>query len=98
MGRQAWEAAADVSDRAALLRMADEAEAAAGPIDILVNNAGTIRRRAAVEHSFDDWTVVLRTNLDSAFVLAQRFGRGMVERGEGKIKPHKLAVSYTPYT
>ena len=86
LGRRAWEVSADVSDRSAALRMADDAEAAAGgEIDILVNNAGTIRRKAAVEHSLDDWDAVLRTNLDSVFVLSQRIGRTMVARGQGKI-------------
>jgi 2-dehydro-3-deoxy-D-gluconate 5-dehydrogenase len=86
LGRRAWQVSADISDRAAVLRLADEAESAAGgSIDILVNNAGTIKRRAAVEHSFDDWNAVLRTNLDSVFVLSQRIGRTMVERGQGKI-------------
>ena len=86
LGRRAWYLTADVSDRDAVLRLADDAESAvSGPIDILVNNAGTIRRQAAVEHSFDDWSAVLRTNLDSVFVLSQRIGRTMVERRQGKI-------------
>ncbi|MEO6526211.1 MAG: 2-dehydro-3-deoxy-D-gluconate 5-dehydrogenase KduD [Gemmatimonadaceae bacterium] len=86
LGRRAWEVAADVADRDALLHLADRAESAAGgAIDILVNNAGTIKRKAAVEHTFDDWDTVIRTNLDSVFVLSQRIGRTMVERGAGKI-------------
>lgn len=85
LGREAWELAADLSDPAAAERLAAEAEAAAGPIDILVNNAGLIRRTPAVDHSFEDWNAVLRTNLDAVFLLSQRIGRGMVERGAGKI-------------
>ena len=85
LGREAWEVAADVADRDALRAMADEAERLAGEIDVLVNNAGTIRRHAAVDHAADDWDLVLRTNLDSVFLLSQRFGRGMVARGRGKI-------------
>lgn len=84
-GRQAWQVEADLADRAAVLAMADEAERLAGRIDVLVNNGGTIRRHPAAEHSLDDWDLVLRTNLDSVFLLSQRFGRGMVERGAGKI-------------
>jgi 2-deoxy-D-gluconate 3-dehydrogenase len=86
LGRRAWEFAADVSDRDATLRLADEAErVTGGEIDNLVNNAGTIKRRAAVDHTLDDWDAVLRTNLDSVFVLSQRIGRTMVARGRGKI-------------
>jgi 2-deoxy-D-gluconate 3-dehydrogenase len=84
-GRHAWQVEADHADRASVLAMADEAERLAGRIDILVNNAGTIRRHPAEEFPLDDWDAVIRTNLDSVFVLSQRFGRGMVERGAGKI-------------
>lgn len=84
-GREAWQVEADLADRAAVLAMADEAEQLAGPIDILVNNGGTIRRHPAAGHPLEDWDLVLRTNLDSVFLLSQRFGRGMVERGAGKI-------------
>ena len=85
LGRAAWALGGDLSSREAVAALADSAEHAAGPIDILVNNAGTIRRRAAVEHPLEDWDHVLRTNLDSAFILSQRLGRRMIERGSGKI-------------
>jgi len=84
-GREGWSVVADIADRDAVLAMADDAERQAGRIDILVNNAGTIRRSPAVEHSLEDWDAVLRTNLDSVFVLSQRLGREMVKRGSGKI-------------
>jgi len=84
-GRSAWQLAADLSDRGAILRLAGEVERDVGEIDILVNNAGTIRRAPATEYSLDDWDLVLRTNLDSVFMLSQQFGRRMVERGRGKI-------------
>ena len=84
-GREAWQVEADLADRAAVLAMADEAERLAGPIDVLVNNGGTIRRHPAAGHPVEEWDLVLRTNLDSVFLLSQRVGRGMVERGRGKI-------------
>ena len=84
-GREAWQVEADLADRAATLAMADEAERLAGRIDVLVNNGGTIRRHPAVDHPLEEWDLVLRTNLDSVFLLSQRVGRGMVERGAGKI-------------
>ena len=85
VGKSAWEVHADLSDREAVLAMADEAERAAGRIDILVNNAGTIRRQPALEYSEKDWDDVLRPNLDATFFLAQRLGRSMVARRAGKI-------------
>jgi 2-deoxy-D-gluconate 3-dehydrogenase len=54
-------------------------------VDVLVNNAGTIRRAPAVDHSLEDWSLVLRTNLDAVFLLSQQIGRGMIARGSGKI-------------
>lgn len=84
LGREAWAVGADLSVRDAALALADSAEQH-GTIDILVNNAGTIRRTPAVDHSMDDWELVIRTNLDAAWQLSQRIGRGMVARGHGKI-------------
>ena len=96
LGRDAWELAADFSERGQVERLADDAETllagrsgeggrGGNGIGILVNNAGTIRRAPAVDYSLQDWDHVLRTNLDSTFVLCQRFGRSMVARHKGKI-------------
>jgi 2-deoxy-D-gluconate 3-dehydrogenase len=84
-GRQAWQVEADLADRNAVLRMADDAVSQAGRIDILINNGGTIRRHPAAEYPMEAWDAVLRTNLDSVFLLSQRLGAGMIERGSGKI-------------
>jgi len=85
LGRKAWTASADLSDRQAVLRMAEESQQRAGAIDILVNNGGTIARQPAVEYSDNEWDRVMETNLDSVWFLSQYFGRGMVERRSGKI-------------
>lgn len=84
-GRQAWTVSADLADRDAVRRMGDEAERIAGSIDVLVNAGGTIARHLASEFPEDEWDRVLRTNLDATWLLSQRFGRAMVERGSGKI-------------
>ncbi|MBB4639698.1 2-dehydro-3-deoxy-D-gluconate 5-dehydrogenase KduD [Longimicrobium terrae] len=84
-GRQAWQVEADLADRDAVLAMADDAVSQAGRIDILINNGGTIRRHPAAEYPMEAWDAVLRTNLDSVFLLSQRLGAGMIERGSGKI-------------
>ncbi len=54
-------------------------------IDILVNNAGTILRKPAAEHPDEYWDEVIETNLNSQFMIAREVGKGMVERGSGKI-------------
>jgi 2-deoxy-D-gluconate 3-dehydrogenase len=74
----------DLADRAAVADLAGRLTADR-PVDILVNNAGTIRRAPAAQHSDADWDHVLAVNLTSQFVLAREVGRGMLERGSGKI-------------
>ena len=54
-------------------------------IDILVNNAGVIYREPAVDYNEQEWMRVIDVNLNSVFILSQEIGKGMVERGSGKI-------------
>jgi 2-deoxy-D-gluconate 3-dehydrogenase len=75
----------DLSDRSATAGLVATLAAAARPVDILVNNAGTIRRAPAVDHDDRDWDEVLEVDLSAPFVLARGIGRGMVERGRGKV-------------
>ena len=70
----------------------DEAEAAVaeiesevGPIDILVNNAGIIRRIPLLEMPLDEWELVIRTDLTSAFIMSRAVAKKMVTRNGGKI-------------
>ncbi len=76
---------ADLMDRAATLRLFDEAVEAMGKVDILVNNAGIIRRAPAVDHEDLDWDEVLEVNLTAVFRLCRAAGAKMVARGHGKI-------------
>lgn len=85
LGKRAWTVGADLATPSNAAALAVEAEQIAGSIDILVNNAGTIRRHPAVSYPLDDWDLVIRTNLDSTWVLSQAAGRQMVARGSGKI-------------
>ena len=75
----------DLSDRGSVREFAAELDGLERPIDILVNNAGTIVRVPAALHSDEDWDAVIQTNLSSPFVLARELGRGMLQRGSGKI-------------
>jgi len=83
MGRDAWTFHADLADRVAVGAMAAEVERQLSSLDILVNNAGDIARHPAEKFPIDDWDRVLRTNLDAVWLLSQRFGARMVERGSG---------------
>ena len=42
-----------------------------GKIDILVNNAGCNVRKPALDITWDDWNLVLDTNLRGTFFVAQ---------------------------
>ena len=56
-----------------------------GRLDILVNNAGLNRRTPALEHSAEDWHLVLNVDLHSVWMLCQAAGQHMAVRGSGKI-------------
>jgi gluconate 5-dehydrogenase len=75
----------DVVDAAAAEAAVAAIESEVGAIDILVNNAGMTRRGAFHELPLADWQAVLRTNIDSAFVVGQAVARRMVPRGRGRI-------------
>jgi gluconate 5-dehydrogenase len=75
----------DVTDAASVDAGVARIEAEWGTPDILVNNAGMQRRAPVLDFSVADWDELVATNLTSAFLVSQRIGRGMVERGSGKI-------------
>ncbi len=56
-----------------------------GQVDILVNNAGITRDAVLRKMSYEDWDLVLRTNLYSMFNVTKQVIDGMVERGWGRI-------------
>ncbi|MFC2008507.1 SDR family NAD(P)-dependent oxidoreductase [Chloroflexota bacterium] len=75
----------DFSDRQALYAFIGRVKAENPPLDILVNNAGTIRRNPALQHSNDDWDLVLEVDLTSHFIVSREFAKDMIDRGHGKI-------------
>jgi NAD(P)-dependent dehydrogenase (short-subunit alcohol dehydrogenase family) len=56
-----------------------------GGLDILVNNAGVIGKRAALALTDEEWSRVMRINLDGVFFCAREAGRRMVAQGAGAI-------------
>ena len=75
----------DVGDYAACEAGLAAVEAAAGPVEVLVNNAGIIRDAALHRMSVEQWSEVMRTNLDSVFNMSRLVVGGMRERGFGRI-------------
>jgi NAD(P)-dependent dehydrogenase (short-subunit alcohol dehydrogenase family) len=76
---------ADLSTPDGAEGLADQVLERHGPVDILVNAAGVFARGDARELTLAEWEALARTNVTSTFVLCQRFGRAMIERGRGKI-------------
>ncbi len=76
---------ADLSDRAALERGTALAAAKFGEPDIVVSCAGLNIRPPMTALTVADWDATMAVNLAAPFLLGQRFGPGMAERGWGRI-------------
>jgi NAD(P)-dependent dehydrogenase (short-subunit alcohol dehydrogenase family) len=62
----------DVTSSASADQMAQEVERRCGRIDILVNNVGVRIVKSFLDHSDDDWNIMMATNLTGPFfALAQ---------------------------
>jgi len=85
LGRRTVSLELDVRDQKSIERMASRAYEAFGRIDILVNNAGCNVRKPALDVTWDDWNLILDTNLRGSFFVAQAVARHMVPRGYGRI-------------
>ena len=94
LGRGFTGYACDFSDREALRGFVERVNDEVPQVDILVNNAGTILRTPAEEHSDEYWDRVIEINLNAQFVLAREFGKGMLERGDGKVIFTASLLSY----
>jgi 3-oxoacyl-[acyl-carrier protein] reductase len=75
----------DLRDRAAVVKLAEEAEKAVGQVDILVNNAGITHDNLFMRMKDEEWDDVINVNLNSVFVLTRGILRGMMRRRYGRI-------------
>jgi NAD(P)-dependent dehydrogenase (short-subunit alcohol dehydrogenase family) len=82
--RASW-VSADLSTRDGARTAAEAAVEAFGEPDILVSCAGVNLRPAMSELDEHVWDTTMRVNLEAPFLLGQRFGPGMAERGFGRI-------------
>jgi len=85
LGRRCLPVALDVRDHASIEAAAAAVQSGLGPVDILVNNAGCNVRKPALEVTWDDWNLILETNLRGPFFMAQAVARQMVARGRGRV-------------
>lgn len=75
----------NLSDSEAVDALVPSAIEKLGKLDILVNNAGITRDGLAMRMSDDDWSDVLKVNLESAFRLARSAARPMMKARHGRI-------------
>ena len=85
LGRRAIAVPMDVTKQDDVNGMVAKAVDEFGKIDILVNNSGTLLQRNFLEHTLEDWDILINTNFRSMFFCTQAVGRHMVEQGHGKI-------------
>jgi 3-oxoacyl-[acyl-carrier protein] reductase len=84
-GGHAFVHQADVGDPTQAGELIDAVTGSCGRLDILVNNAGIIRDGLFAEMSDDEWSSVLRTNLDGVYHCSRLAAPGMIEAGWGRI-------------
>jgi gluconate 5-dehydrogenase len=84
-GRRVLSLELDVRNLQSIQNMVAAAEKFYGRLDILVNNAGCNVRKPALDVTWDDWNLILDTNLRGSFFVAQEVARRMVSRGYGRI-------------
>jgi len=85
LGRRAVCLELDVRSQQSIAEFAAAADSACGHLEILVNNAGCNVRKPALEVTWDDWNLILDTNLRGSFFVAQAVARRMIPRGYGRI-------------
>ena len=83
-GQVAW-VRADLADRAATLAAAEQAVTPFGEPDIVLNAAGVNLRPPLGELTTGQWDETMAVNLTAPFLLGQRFGPAMAQRGWGRI-------------
>jgi len=85
LGRKALPVELDVRDCESIRKAVEAAAGHYGKIDILVNNAGCNVRKPSVEITWEDWNLVLDTNLRGTFFTAQAVAKKMIPRKYGRI-------------
>ena len=75
----------DVTDGEGLTRLVGDIVTRHGHLDVLVNNAGILRDGLLMRMSDEDWDLVLKVNLTSAFLGTRAAAKYMVRQRSGSI-------------
>ena len=78
LGRKVLPLELDVRSLDSIVAAVQAAKAHYGKLDILVCNAGCNVRKPAVDVSWEDWNLILDTNLRGSFFLAQQAAKEMM--------------------
>ena len=73
----------DITDRAAWVRAADEAERVFGPVQLLMNTAGVSQFGPVEKATYDDWDWQIDVNLKGMINGVQTFLPRMIKHGQG---------------
>ncbi len=85
-GGEAISIQADVADRDAVEKMAEEVEKHFGPVDVLVNNAGpSVQQKGFFNLEWQDFQRHVDVSLKGTFNCCFVFGKQMKEREQGSI-------------
>jgi NAD(P)-dependent dehydrogenase (short-subunit alcohol dehydrogenase family) len=84
-GRRFVGVTGSVAERGDIATLGTRAREVFGGADILVNNAGISFVEPAVSVSAEHYAAQFAVNIEGAFVCAQTFAPGMLERGYGRI-------------
>ncbi len=85
LGREALPVELDVRLYESIQKAVEAAVKHYGKIDILVNNAGCNVRKPSVDITWEDWNLVLDTNIRGTFFVAQAVAKKMIPRKYGRI-------------
>ena len=76
---------ADLSDRAAALRLAETVTRDVGPVAVLVNNAGLAESAPLARTDDAVWDRTMALNVTAAFALCRALMPAMAKRGPGRV-------------
>ena len=76
---------ADLTDDAAVEKLAAESRRIFGSVDILINNAGCGKRSPVAKAKLEDWDQTFRLNLRAPMMLARELLPDMIANGTGAV-------------
>ena len=85
----------DVRDSAAIDVLVNGIKSEFGAVSILVNNAGIAKDVLAMRMQDEDWSVVMKTNLDAVFHLSRAVLRDMMKARAGRIVNVTSVIGHT---